>query len=197
MHSQPYNNQSPQQQSQQQTAQGVPGFPHQMGHQRSPITNQVMERTFSIDEVDELGNVWQGTFRVIRPDVMGNTMIQSMQSQICGGYYHDPSNPGCGVPEPVYTQAEIISFLHNTIVDSPPWYDQNTPGGKVYSFRVLNRVYREAIQVDPFRRPKSPEPIDGRGSGGDSYSQHNSTNDPNVVADLVSEEVPTNLTHQG
>lgn len=167
-------------------------YPPQQQPQRSPITKKIRERTFSIDVIDVDGERFSGTFRVIRPKAADQTMIASMRSQLCGGYYHDPQNPGCGVPDFVYEQAEVFAFLHRCVVEAPSWWNLNIPGGEVDDYKVVKAIYEEAMKIDPFRwRPPVQQPDRG-GSGSDSDPQRDQSSADDTLASLVSENFQGN-----
>jgi len=114
----------------------------------SPVSRVPLERTFQVNYFSESeGRQYDGTFVVRRPNIRQQARITARHSEILGGFYYDPDNPGFGVPVDMDILAEMMAFLDMTVIEGPEWFqsdDMFDPG-------LIYAIYGEAVKVDPFR----------------------------------------------
>lgn len=125
---------------------GTPNSP------RTPISGMPKELTFDIEyksEVDECH--YRGSFTVRKPKLRDRTAIMSKKSDYLGGKYHDPENPGYGVPQWMDLTAEAMAFLDVLLIHYPNWW---TGSEDVEDTELIWRIFEKAVEIDPFQRPE-------------------------------------------
>jgi len=155
----------------------------------TPVAGLPTQKTFNIDYHSEQENrQYQGIFVIRRPSILDQARIEAEKSKILGGRYHDPANPGVGIPEFANNIAEAVAYLRIVITDSPEWWED----GNVLDAGLLFKVYTEAQTIDPFRRVEKQKEATPDGTAGrDSNQKHLNTQPGNMLESLVDEEIST------
>jgi hypothetical protein len=169
----------------------------------SPISRVPLERTFQINYFSESEErQYAGTFVVRRPNIRQQARITARHSEILGGFYYDPDNPGYGVPVDMDILAEMMAFLDLTVIEGPEWFHADD----MYDPGLIYAIYGEAVKVDPFRvygstarqsaglRESSaraaPQPSPGLG-GGEGNPERNQPGHNDSIEAMVDTSVQT------
>ena len=142
---------------------------------KTQVAQLPSEKTFMFSYTSEIegGKVYSGPFTVVRPTIMMQIRIESEKSRLLGGTYHDPTNPGQGVPDYVMQMADSLSFLRVCVTQSPEWWG----GGEgIHDLELLVALYEEAQKIDPFRAQVQSEAGDDGSAGESSHQGGDGTN---------------------
>jgi hypothetical protein len=148
------------------------------------VSRKPREIVFNIDyHSQDDGETYRGTFTVKRPNVKDQMKIASRKSELLGGSYYDPENPGVGVPDYVDGMADISAFLDMCVVSGPSWWTDD----EIYDPGLLTAIYEEASKADPFRRVQ--EPVGSREPRRDSDQESGGAGSNDAVASILDENV--------
>jgi len=163
-------------------------------------------KTFSISyHSEEEEQTFEGDFTAKRPTVGMQARIAVESSRILDGEIQDFDDPAekSRVPEYATTAAEMLGYLKVVLIEGPDWWMEEK-GDDIYDFGLVTAIYKEAVEVDPFRKrtiqtqfPDLFQPEDRPGSGGESdggggggsHQEPDRTGPDDVVASLVDSEV--------
>ena len=166
---------------------------------KTPINTGVLGRqknlhTFSIDFVDNDGTRYSGRFTTKRLSIADIVRLGVRKSEINGGYYYDPEQPGKGIDFSTDELAAIIAHLEISLKDFPKWWNLEA----ISSVDVLTEVYQEVASFEESfsRQPRQTTPQDNgsvRGVQRDSGGNLSESDVRGVVSDVVDEEVQASL----
>ena len=154
---------------------------------------QKMEHVFQVKFDSDMDNrMYTGTFTAKKLSILDQSRINVRKSQLSGGMYYDPTNPGIGVDDTTDHINYMLAVLEHALVDTPPWWDPEELG----DVALMGVVFKEVMEFQTrFRREREAARGEGSsGSGeGDGSEETQGTHTVGNVREVVGEEVQAAL----
>jgi hypothetical protein len=142
--------------------------PEKDGLEAASVNKQLM-KTFSIVYTSKMdGQVYDGQFTTKKLSIRGMGQVGVRKSQLNGGYFFDPMNPGSGIDETTDATNNMIAHFEVCLLQSPDWFNLD----EVYDIGLLGEIYKHIIEFENsfFRSTRSAQEV-GDGASGSTDRQ--------------------------
>ena len=154
----------------------------------SPIA---IQDQFNIDFVSKVdGKRYHGQFTVKKLSIKDIGQIGVRKTQLNGGFHHDPTTPGSGVPPQTDWLNQMIAYLEIALVQMPFWFDLD----QIYDPDLLGEIFKNATEYENnfFRTDRGQDVAPGS-SKDDSSGESEESGSTGYVAPVVGDQVPNSL----
>ena len=155
----------------------------------------MQKKIFTVNYKSEIDDkTYNGTFSTKKLSVRDVAQLNVKKSQLNGGFYHDPDNPGVGLDSGTDDLNHMFAHLELAVVDRPDWWDLSEIG----DMEVIALVYKEVAEFENsfFKRRQGHKTDGSQHDGRDQTGSPQSGSEANPVeslAEVVGEEVPASL----